>query len=248
MSYVCTIMRKFSLFLFAISSLVALYSCTDTKTEASVTRPLDVEMGSETFSLGDVLVSEQGRLKVSDMKFYLSDLYIHYTDGDSALWSEMVLIDLEENKTLKNVYNTILLKPIEAISAGLGVKPEWNEGVDPSEFSPEEPLSFQSSNGMHWGWETGYKFLIFDAIADTGSGAFDWPISYHVGTSEMYTRFKVRVTKANSLIVLHNNLSDLFAQTILQMDIKVNPQTHTINNKDVALKFRNAFIETLELK
>lgn len=241
-------MRKFLLPFVALCSALALSSCTESKTELTVNQPLDVEMGSETFELGGVIETEQGRIKVSDLKFYLSDLYIHYTDGDSLLWADIILIDLEGNKTLKNVYNTIQVKPIEAISAGIGVRPEWNEGVDPSDFSPEEPLSFQSSNGMHWGWETGYKFLVFDAIADTGSGAFDWPISYHVGTSQLYKRFKVQVSVPNALIVLHNNLADMFAQSIMQMDIKATPQTHTLNNVEVAEKFRDAFIQTMELK
>jgi hypothetical protein len=241
-------MRKFLLPFFAVLGVVVLNSCEDKNSEQTNTMAVQLELNDATVQIGSVIETDQGRLSLSDCKLYLSDIYVHYADGDSALWSELVLIDFEENSTLKNVYLPLEVKPIVAVSAGLGLKPEMNEGVDPSEFSPEHPLSFQSSNGMHWGWETGYRFLVFDAVADTGSGNFDWPISYHVGTSDLYKRFTVTTNGGTESPILVENLESLFSEAVLDMKIIDHPQTHTLNNEVVAEKFRDAFISSLSIK
>lgn len=209
---------------------------------------LQMELGENNLQLGDAVVTEQGKLVISDFKVYMSDIYVHYTSGDSVLWADVILLDKENLSSIKNEFYPIPSEGYVAISAGLGVKPALNEGVDPSEFSPEHPLSFQSSNGMHWGWQTGYKFLIFEAMADTGSGNINWPISYHVGTTEMYTRFKVDIPAGTSSIVLEDVVSNIFKDGVSNLTITKEPQTHTINNKEVARKFRDGFIKSLRVK
>tara|TARA_R110001592_G_scaffold363221_3_gene681756 strand:- start:150417 stop:151142 length:726 start_codon:yes stop_codon:yes gene_type:complete len=241
-------MRKFLYFFFGVLLILGITSCKDESDDTMQTIRLQMELNDDVTQIGDVVETEQGRISISDCKLYLSDLYVHYANGDSVLWAEIALIDFEENKTLENKINPLPKRSVVAVSGGLGLNPNMNEGVDPSEFSPEHPLSFQSSNGMHWGWETGYKFLVFDAVVDTGSGNFDWPISYHVGTSELYKRFKIATVNESGNLILVEDLNGVFTSEVLQMSVKENPQTHTINNVEVAEKFRDAFISSLTIK
>ena len=245
-SYVCASMRKFLISLFVFS--LVLVSCEDTAEEAKRTWQLRMELNDFFTGIGDVVDTEQGRVAISDFKLYLSDVYVHYAQGDSAKWCDLVLIDFEENKTLENEFLPMPKRSVVAVSGGLGVKPTLNDNADPADYEPEHPLSFQSSNGMHWGWETGYKFLVFDARVDTGSGSTDWPVSYHIGTSDLYSRFKISTTNESGLLIFVQDLGHLFSKAVLDMDIKKNPQTHTINNEEVAEKFRDAFISSLTVK
>lgn len=241
-------MRKFFLSFLTLTMAFSFNSCEEKKTEEERSIQLQMELSDSSIQIGDVIETEQGSVTISDFKIYLSDIYVHYAGGDSSLWTEVVLIDFEENKSLKNIFNPVRSSQVIAVSGGVGIRPELNEGVDPSEFVPEHPLSFQSSNGMHWGWETGYKFLVFDAVADTGSGNFDWPISYHIGTSELYKRFKINVDEEDGSLIFVEDVERLFSEDVLNMTITQSPQTHTINNEEVAEKFRDAFINSLSIK
>jgi hypothetical protein len=241
-------MRKFLLSFFVVFFLLGFSSCGSKDNESKKTHGLRMELNDPFTQIGSVVETSQGRVAISDFKLYLSDLYVHYAEGDSALWAEVAMVDFEKNETLENFIFPVPARQIVAVSAGLGLKPEMNEGADPGDFAPEHPLSFQSSNGMHWGWETGYKFLVFDAKIDTGSGNFDWPISYHVGTSELYKRFKISTDNESGLLIFVDDLGQLFSKNVLNMDVIESPQTHTINNKVVAEKFRDAFISSLSVK
>lgn len=238
-------MRKFLLLLLVV---LGVSSCKDPADEAKRTTQLRLELNDAFTQIGNAVETDQGRVAISDFKLYLSDIYVHYIEGDSALWADIVLIDFEDNSTLENMFYPVPKRQIVAVSFGLGVKPEWNDNVEPGEFDPNHPLSFQSSNGMHWGWETGYKFLVFDARVDTGSGTTNWPISYHVGTSELYRRYIIPTNNETGLLIFVENVKQLFSANSMWVNVKESPQTHTINNAEVAEKFRDAFVANLSIK
>lgn len=187
------------------------------------------------------------KLKASDFKLYLSDVYLHIGQ-DSVLYSDIILFDFENNPSLSNPINNIEPNAYDKISFGFGVKPSFNDDSDQLQVEANHPLGFTGSNGMHWGWETGYKYLVFDAMLDTGATRFNYPISYHVGLSELYQYYTFDLI-ANfdiSEVTLTSNLNSWFA--LGAIDVFSEKQTHSTSNKDLAIKFKDVFINSLSIE
>lgn len=127
---------------------------------------------------------------------------------------------------------------------------------DPSARDADDPLFILNSGDMHWGWNTGYVFLMLEGKADTttaqtGSLA---SFSYHIGNDNL-TRdvhfSNVQWTKINShLYEMNINLDvyKIFDGNTNDIDIKLERSSHT-NPSEIPLseKIIDNFIEALSI-
>ena len=235
-------MKQLIFFCFTLFFIASCEKTSDENANNNKTSPnlsFVLSHGSEV-QLNNALVFDDFNLKINDFKIYLSEVYLHQND-DSTLWADIAMIDKQDNPYLVNQFYTLPEGSYDAISFGIGVKPNINDSMQPGDFAASHPLGFSASNGMHWGWETGYKFFVFDCLADTGSGVFDYPISYHVGLSELYQRVKLNMATSSdaSFITIDQNIDHIFANDSL--DIKTENQTHSTSNKELAIKGLSAY-------
>ena len=108
--------------------------------------------------------SFEQRFRIETARCYLSEIYLHKSNGDSVLVKDIALYnflsEVSENLSLEsNTYT--------GLSFGVGIPANKNKNVDPSTYSNASPLSVQGSNGMFWYWNTGYIFMKFDGHCDT---------------------------------------------------------------------------------
>lgn len=234
--------------------LVSLFfmSCEDKIAETQIDKREYVELNLSLVKNGDVKLQNAYNfddfiLKASDFKLYLSDVYL-LKDDDSILYSEIILFDFEDNTSLSNPINNIIPNAYDKISFGFGVKPSLNDDSEQLQVAANHPLGFTGSNGMHWGWETGYKYLVFDAMLDTGAASFNYPISYHVGLSELYQHYTYNLNANFDIteINLTSNIDSWF--TTEAIDVFTEKQTHSTSNKDLAIKFKDVFISSLTIE
>lgn len=124
-------------------------------------------------------------LKVGLFQYYVSDLSLIDTDGNTIKFSDIELIryadatgDAVENRT----YN-IPEGDYTAIRFGLGVKPDLN-ALDPNAFSPADPLN----ENEFWNANARYVFAKIEANAELeDDDLFDTGLSYHMGSDALYT-------------------------------------------------------------
>lgn len=180
-------MKKF-IYLFYLGFLF--YSCEKDqpiKTEDTfLTLSIQPTFGSDNLFLDSIYTSVEGHdFKVLDFKFYMTDL-----KNSANLLGQAVLYDYRE--TGKTAIRTIGdPTKFTSLQGSIGVIESLNHD-DPSAFPNESPLNISNAGPMHWGWNTGYIFIVIEGKADTindGIALFDHSFSYHIGTDAYLENF-----------------------------------------------------------
>lgn len=136
-------------------------------------------------------------------QFYLSDITLINSDGDSRLVSEIELFRFDDNGYSSLDFEVPKGK-YTSIQFGLGVKKELNE-ADPSEYSETgHPLNI--TENTYWGWASMYRFVSAEGRYDAdGDGDFEGLFVYHTGHEDAYQNvsishtFEISKKEANTL-------------------------------------------------
>jgi len=126
--------------------------------------------------------------ELTDLKFYLANISLHYDNGDTLLLSEIKLIDFSENTYTLDF--PLTGGEFVAISFDIGVPVHLNGTQNPdfltSVYSTDHPLS--GLNNTYWTWQTGYRFFMADGRFDTipGSSVVPQTFSFHTGRDELF--------------------------------------------------------------
>ncbi|MES2629409.1 MAG: MbnP family protein [Bacteroidota bacterium] len=173
-------------------------------------------------------------IKPSALRFYLSDFAYSDASGKFKVIRDAYLYDREL------MGDTIQLEiPDNAVSIrfGIGVPPGTNTG-DPTVYSSKHPYSVKGSKGMHWGWSTGYRFIMFEGRRDSVStGNFDEPYSFHTGTDSLYKVMTFALPGKFKDINLNIDGTKFFQG----IDLRTENATHTVGNPDLARRFTANF-------
>ena len=140
-----------------------------------------------------------------------------------------------------------------SFTATVGVDSTQNH-EDPSARNADDPLFILNSGDMHWGWNTGYIFIMLEGKADTTvaqTGELN-SYFYHVGNDHLtrnFTLTNMQWTKVNNYLYETNIYLDLykiFDGATNDVDIKTERASHT-NPDQVALseKVIDNFIDAL---
>ena len=128
-------------------------------------------------------------VSIDNLKFYLSNIYAIKVNGDSVLLSQIELFDYLENDTSFTV--KISKADYQGITFGIGVPTNLNSPANPdfliSVFDHNSPLS--GLNGTFWGWQSGYRFFIFDGRFDLLPNSLEPNLtgfSIHTGNDEVF--------------------------------------------------------------
>jgi hypothetical protein len=120
----------------------------------------------------------EGRFKVRDFQFFLSNIRLVSTNGVFAEPDSYHLVRFDgPEPTFVIVLHAMPRRKYERIEFGIGVDPAANRSLDSrGDLDP---------NGrMAWTWEVGYKFVLFEGTLFRGDSSD--PLVYHVGFSENY--------------------------------------------------------------
>src|SRR5690554_1650480 len=121
-----------------------------------------------------------------------------------------------------------------SFTAKIGLNSTLNHS-DPSAKETDDPLFILNSGDMHWGWSTGYIFVMLEGKADTTaaqSGSLA-SFSFHIGNDDMTRDFSltdIQWNKLNSHLYETNiylDLSKVFDNGANSIDIKTERTSHT---------------------
>ncbi|RYM35845.1 hypothetical protein ERX46_02290 [Brumimicrobium glaciale] len=141
-----------------------------------------------------------------------------------------------------------------SITANIGVDATQNH-EDPSARDADDPLFILNSGDMHWGWNTGYIFVMIEGKADTSAlqdGSEMTNFAYHIGNDDLLRSFSLQGLnwmKVNSQLFETNiqlDLYKIFDGETEDIDIKTERISHT-NPGQIALseKVINNFVKAL---
>lgn len=150
---------------------------------------------SQAFVIGQDYTDGQGRVvNFSRAEFYLSELELVHDGGQTMdLSSEYQLVRPNVSDHDLGMRN---ITTFEGINYSLGVDSATNH-ADPSLYPIDHPLALQNPS-MHWGWASGYRFLVLDGMVDTDNDNIpDTGFEMHVVGDE-YLR-NVSVTTSGDL-------------------------------------------------
>ncbi len=187
-------------FLFGIITCLSLFSCQDTPIE-----PMNSEngifefnflprVGGQSFEKDIIFQNVLGqRFSLETFRLYISDLTLIGRDGEDTIIAETLLLDFIEEEVYKTAHGEGIFKQFtvptgnyDGIRFGIGV-PSSRNNNDPTDYPSDHPLSV--SQGMHWNWASGYKFVQIDGRIDSSNlrtGPLDLGFIYHTGTNELY--------------------------------------------------------------
>ena len=191
-------------------------------------------------------VNDSVELKISDFNFYLTNLAVQNELGEWTIIQESWLMSLYENQTGFQVKNEVL-RNAKKIRFNIGVPAEINHS-DPSQYPNSSAYSIQGGKGMHWGWETGYKFLIIDGKAKLpGDTAFNTNVSLHAGTDTLLRKVEYDIANLNfadvkpPYLVMRVSLSEAFDN----IDLSTENQSHTGSDIVTVTKLMNNFVTAI---
>lgn len=138
------------------------------------------------FNYGDQYVDDFGHtIEITRVQYYLSSLKVNHDAGQETLLNSVYV--LASGNITNYPLTTMNIQNVEGISFNLGVDQSRNH-LDPSTYPSSHPLSLQTPS-MHWGWASGYNFLVIEGMADSDNdGTVDKPFQFHaVGNDDYLT-------------------------------------------------------------
>ncbi|WP_107037214.1 MbnP family protein [Brumimicrobium mesophilum] len=251
-------MKKLSLFIFLIS-FGLLYSCNNKQ-------PLEVD--PEDYELKarvNIIPNYNGVPMEFNQNYTTQEGYtIEFTklnfimtnfENNGKRLFESAVYKFEENERLlwEGAGNYL---DFSNFSANIGVDATQNH-EDPSAREADDPLFILNTGDMHWGWNTGYIFIILEGKADTsatqdGTGIANF--AYHIGRDQMLRSFNLQnldwekvtdnIFETNITIDLYN----FFDGSTQDIDIKNERTSHTTPSQiSLSEKIIDNFVEALSL-
>lgn len=192
--------------LFFITALVSLQA----SAQSNVNLFFPHKVGGVDFVQDEIVQSLNGvEMSIDYFNYYISNVHIIHDGGQDLDLSDTVFIVKMEDNVLElgqlNVTN------VEAINFGVGVPQSVNH-ADISQYAENNPLSWQNPS-MHWGWSSGYKFVLIDGFGDSNNdGSADALFQIHSLGDENYKNVSMSVIPTVSstgiTIVINCNLDE----------------------------------------
>lgn len=113
----------------------------------------------------DVVSLNGVAMNITYFNYYISNVHIIHDGGQNLNLSDTVFIVKTDAHTL--FLGNLNVTNIESITFGVGV-PQTPNHADISQYSLDNPLSWQDPS-MHWGWSSGYKFMLCDGYGDSNN-------------------------------------------------------------------------------
>ncbi|MEM7162094.1 MAG: MbnP family protein [Bacteroidota bacterium] len=210
-----------------------------TNTEEGLRINFSTNWGGEAFDLFETyLNATEYNVILEQFKFYISDIILVKDNGEEVLLSDVELYDFLNNKTQKLF--DIPAGSYQGIKFAWGVPVELNgtgdPDFDPTIYDVDHPLN--TDNAMYWGWQPGYRFIVFDGRYDTSpdtGGDIPETFSIHTGTDTCYAPIEALDIPFNyqdgqlRTIDVNIDIEKAFYSSSDTIDLAVDNQSHGTN-------------------
>lgn len=202
------------------------------------------KFGTADFAYNSNFTDGSGNtVQFSRLNFYISSPQIMGLDDEIYSDADGVMLFTMDNKTfdLGNIQTEI--DHWHEVNFNIGVPANLNtqdgaDAKDPSEYSSEHPLSFQSPN-MHWSWNSGYIFIAIEGMVDVnGDNQTDSIVEYHVGGNDYLSSLNLMLHEDVSVdnVDIHVNID--LEKLFEGIDMSTERVTHTMDNMPLANKIK----------
>ncbi len=239
---------------YIILAAMAIVSCkksTDTQptpTPASQTQDLSLNMTSvadnNSINYTSIFTTDAGaRYTITGFRYYVSNIRLVKQDGTEYPIANKYL--LVNPAVASYDLGQVPVGNYKGIRFNVGVDSVTNH-KDPTIYPSTNPLAIQSP-GIHWDWNSGYIFLMFEGTCDTTAGntdvlnmmgGFNHDLFFHIGMDMLYTpvdlsnsSFTINSSSAATLKI-QANLNKLFTS----VNIKTENESHTMGSVPLATK------------
>lgn len=192
-------------------------------------------VGSDPFQFNTNYTHSSGTVyNFSRAEFYVSGVALQDDNHVEAV-SFNDTYHLISPNTTSFMAGTVEEGHYHSVSFHVGVDSAMNH-ADPTLHPSGHPLAPQNPS-MHWGWSTGYKFLVLEGMTDTdGDGTPETAFTYHIGTVDLLestNEMNIHTT------VGHDEALDIaltidYAAFLNGLDMTTDVMTHTANNLPLA--------------
>lgn len=150
-------------------------------------------------------------MSITDFQYYLSNIEIIHDGGQVLDLTDTVLFVQTAGDNYSFYLGEFDVTDVEQVNFGVGVPQDLNH-EDIAQYPTDHPLSWQSPS-MHWGWTSGYKFMLCDGFGDnTGNGTPNELFQLHNLGDANYKNVQLPVTAHNDgsliTIVINCNLDE----------------------------------------
>ncbi|MBK8503750.1 MAG: hypothetical protein IPL46_16975 [Saprospiraceae bacterium] len=179
------------------------------------------------------------KIRFTAARYYLGGLKITLDNNDVVDFTSQYL--LAEPGAGAIVNEPVAISNIKNVKFFVGVDSITNK-MSESDFTNRptgDPLGIQDPS-MHWSWNTGYRFLRVDGMADTtGDGIPDTPVEYHLGNNPMLKNIDINtsilIKAGDNKLTFGFDLAQFFAG----VDFPFELATHVGDNLPLATKLRD---------
>jgi hypothetical protein len=207
---------------------------------------IDYRFDAQTLKKDSLYIAENRPLNFKELYFYLSNISLKTDTGYFKLHNLYHLCFLG-----KSDYSLGELKKLNicAIKFDVGVDSVANAG-DPSLYPESHPLSLNHPISLHWGWNTGYIFALFEGKFDNSISANQDPQTdwiYHIGLNQFLMKnIEIPVSNIDGKIKVVFDASGIFRNINL---IDENLTTSTFNTtlaSKISQNIRNNVFKKVE--
>lgn len=207
---------------------------------------IDYRFDTETLKRDSLYEAENRKLNFKELYFYLSNISLKTDTGYFKLSNLYHLCSLS-----KSDYALGELKKMNviAIRFDVGVDSTANAG-DPSLYSDTHPLSLNHPISMHWGWNTGYIFALFEGKFDNSITADQAPQTdwiYHIGLNQFLMKnIEIPVTNSDGKIKVVFDASGIFRNINLIDESLTTSTFNTTLASKISQNIRNNVFKKVE--
>jgi hypothetical protein len=213
----------------------------DAPTERALSFHLHTLVGNTAANYTSVFTDNTGRkFNISDCRYYISNIVLIKNDGTEYPITGKVL--LANPNTMSYALGNVPVGKYKGFKFIMGLDSTTNH-ADPATYPTSSPLSYQNPSN-HWGWNSGYIFMLFEGKVDVTPGATGSPDTdyfYHVGMDAMKrtidfstSAFEVKSSEDLELGILFD-----LRKVLNNVDMTTENATHTMDNMPLATKIAN---------
>ena len=198
-------------------------------------------LGSSPFALDQVATNNLGHdYKITRLQYYITKFSIVHDGGQvTAVSDDTVALVTPSDEAVTTIQlGEHNVTDVEGVKFHIGVhSPVNNE--DPSLYPSDHPLAPKSPS-MHWGWASGYRFLVYEGV---GGPSFAQTFQLHGLGNENYFETSVDVTgfmDAGRMII---SLNADYTRGVEDIDVSAGVISHgTIGEAKLALENFRDFV------
>ena len=122
------------------------------------------------------------------LRYYISGITVHHDGTSTFLQDHYLLVDI--SKTDRYSLGDLDVNRVDSITFNIGVDIAHNH-LDPATYPDWHPLAYQDPS-MHWGWQSGYRFVTYEGVSGTSPDKMSAMMQIHTVDNSLYTPVVVR--------------------------------------------------------